>query len=171
MLDLKRKGYQADGLRELVSTLPDGPLTMVEVGSWCGESAAIFAESGKFSRIVCVDPWENLPAEEAAFDAVAAQYPCILKWKTYSLRAARLLEKAMGMAQVDLCYVDARHSYGHVKADIQAWLPRVRPGGIIAGHDYNWSHPGVIRAVDELLGIPHHVFRDASWMVLTAADS
>lgn len=155
-----RCGVQADGLRELVAALPDGPLSGVEIGSWRGESAAIFAESGKFKRIVCVDPWEGIPDVEAAFDAVASRFPIITKRKTISLQAARLTTEP-----VDFVYIDARHGYQHVKADIEAWLPRVKPGGIIAGHDYEWRHKGVVQAVYETLGIPTHVFRDSSWLV------
>ena len=158
-----RCGVQADGLRELVAALPDGPLSGVEVGSWRGESAAIFAESGKFNRLACVDPWEGVPTVEAAFDEVAARFPIISKRKMVSMQAARLMREP-----VDFVYIDARHGYQHVKADIEAWLPRVRPGGIIAGHDYEWRHRGVVQAVYETLGIPVHVFRDSSWLVEVA---
>lgn len=53
---------------------------------------------------------------------------------------------------IDFVFIDAAHDYGSVKADIAAWLPKVKAGGIIAGHDYEVGHPGVIRAVDEALG-------------------
>lgn len=49
----------------------------------------------------------------------------------------------------DLVYIDANHAYDYVKADIAAWLPKVKRGGIIGGHDYN-EEP-VKRAVGELL--------------------
>jgi len=50
---------------------------------------------------------------------------------------------------IDLVYIDADHSYESVKADISTWLPKVRKGGIICGHDYTRQWPGVIQAVDE----------------------
>lgn len=46
---------------------------------------------------------------------------------------------------VDFVFVDADHSYEGCAADIQAWLPKVRKGGMLAGHDYNW--PTVFYAV------------------------
>lgn len=37
---------------------------------------------------------------------------------------------------LDFVYIDARHDYCGVREDIQAYYPKLRPGGILAGHDY-----------------------------------
>jgi len=46
-------------------------------------------------------------------------------------------------------YIDGCHLYESVKKDLEAWWLLVEDGGILAGHDYDKTHPGVIRAVDE----------------------
>ena len=52
----------------------------------------------------------------------------------------------------DMVYIDAFHSYEAVTQDIRAWLPKVKIGGILGGHDYNQR--GVRRAVNEqLIGV------------------
>jgi predicted O-methyltransferase YrrM len=55
--------------------------------------------------------------------------------------------------ELDLVFLDADHSYAGVSADIAAWLPKVKPGGWIGGHDYENPDPafrfGVTEAVDE----------------------
>ena len=38
---------------------------------------------------------------------------------------------------LDLVFIDANHSFQAVATDIRAWLPKIRKGGIICGHDYN----------------------------------
>jgi hypothetical protein len=55
------------------------------------------------------------------------------------------------------------HDYENVKADILAWKPKVKPGGIMAGHDYGPHAPGVIKAVNEVFGKPSRVYRDTTW--------
>ena len=65
---------------------------------------------------------------------------------------------------VDMVFVDASHDYESVKADIQAWLPIIRKGGIMAGHDYCENFPGVPAAVIEQFGVPT-LLDDTVWMV------
>lgn len=54
----------------------------------------------------------------------------------------------------DWVYIDGNHSYPFVSQDLANFLPKVKPGGIIAGDDYGpggWWKDGVIRAVDEFI--------------------
>jgi hypothetical protein len=53
---------------------------------------------------------------------------------------------------IDWVHLDARHDCDSVKADIGAWLPKVRPGGWLSGDDYDeLKWPEVVKAVGELL--------------------
>ena len=61
-------------------------------------------------------------------------------------------------ASFDFVYIDALHDYINCKRDIELWYPKVKPFGVIAGHDY-WNASvdgtqclhicGVKKAVDE----------------------
>lgn len=73
---------------------------------------------------------------------------------------------------LDFVYLDARHDYESVVEDLEAWFDKVRPGGILAGHDYlDGVHPagvfGVKTAVDEFFakrGIPvYATCHDEPW--------
>jgi hypothetical protein len=53
-------------------------------------------------------------------------------------------------ASLDFVFIDADHDYEAVKADIAAWLPKIKASGWITGHDYDTvKFPGVVRAVEE----------------------
>ena len=51
--------------------------------------------------------------------------------------------------EFDFVYIDANHDDPYIGDDIRAWSPKVRSGGIVAGHDYMIGHPDVMRAVDD----------------------
>jgi hypothetical protein len=80
-----------------------------------------------------------------------------------SVTASRLL----GDATLDWVHLDARHDYASLKTDIQAWLPKVKPGGWLSGDDYDQvKWPEVVQAVGELLpGAQPWSTQQWRWMV------
>jgi hypothetical protein len=54
---------------------------------------------------------------------------------------------------VDMLWIDGGHKYASMKTHCPMFVPLVRPGGLVCGHDYNLSHSGLRRAVDEMY--PH----------------
>lgn len=62
------------------------------------------------------------------------------------------------------CYIDGLHTYDGVLRDVRAWKPKVRKGGILAGHDYGApGTDGVKLAVDEVLGVRHVKQHGSTW--------
>ena len=64
---------------------------------------------------------------------------------------------------LDFVYIDADHRYEAVKADILAWLPKVKKNGWLCGHDYG-EKDGVTKAVDELFP-DAEIDTDYTWFV------
>lgn len=86
---------------------------------------------------------------------------CVLRHG--SIEASELFADEM----FDFVFLDADHTYEGIKADIQAWMPKVKPGGILSGHDYdNIDFPawGVKQAVDEI-GLPVDLGLNFTWFV------
>lgn len=65
-----------------------------------------------------------------------------------SLDAAELVPDE----SLDFVFIDAEHTYEACKADIRAWRPKVRPGGVLAGDDYWAKFPGCAKAILEEIG-------------------
>lgn len=72
-------------------------------------------------------------------------------------------------ASLDFVWLDAGHDYATVLADLQAWVPKVKAGGVIGGHDYyhDGSEEQVRAAVDGFFGVKPESARcgESSWLV------
>jgi predicted N-acyltransferase len=160
----KRNKQLLKGLNDMCVYLKNnGVKEIIEIGSWCGSSAEVFAKY--FDKVTCVDPWEptkgtitekyNMKEVEKAFDKVMGKYDNIYKIK------ARV--ENIDLFSVDCIYIDADHHYNSVKRDIEKCLPFCKK--YIAGHDY-WQKkfPGVVKAVHEMVGNPEKIFCDSSWV-------
>lgn len=67
---------------------------------------------------------------------------------------------------LDFVFVDADHSERAVLLDIAKWLPKVKAGGWLGGHDYHpRKFPGVVKAVNEAFGGRHHELPGTIWGV------
>ena len=146
----------------------EGAEHFVEVGCWKGRSAAFMAveiiNSGKKIQFDCIDTWggsvEHVTPTSPFYQLELANdkdwlYNQFLK----NIEPVRYIVNPIRMSSLDgvklytdnsldFVFIDASHEYEDVKADIQAWLPKVKlDGGIIAGHDYNG---GVAVAVNEI---------------------
>ena len=161
------------GFVEFTSTLPE-QCRVAEIGCYAGESTFWLAMRG--GSIVCVDRWrdyvedngeagtttiDDMSTVESLFDHLAAQVgDRLTKIKADSLTAAEMFEDQ----SFDCVYLDAGHEYADIYHDIQAWRPKVKSGGLLAGHDYADDRPGVKRAVSDLLDGPDRVFPDGTWV-------
>ena len=61
----------------------------------------------------------------------------------------------MDAEALDRVYIDGNHAYEFVLEDLRSWYPKVRPGGLVVGDDYDrpdaWWDDGVTRAVMEFV--------------------
>lgn len=130
-----------------------------------------------FRRVYLVDRWQRIATQKG--DAANSQ-----DWHTqnylqvqtrvakYGPRAVLLRGNSVEMAArvpdytLALVNIDADHSYGGVWADIQAWFPKVMPGGVMMFHDYENPNYGVKDAVQAFLkniNYPLHLLPEDRW--------
>lgn len=131
-----------DDLAELFAEA--GFKTGVEVGVAFGEYSEIMMKANSKMTLYGVDPYECYPGykdfvklgtfdgmEQIAHDRLD-KYATYHFIKEYSVPTAEKFEDA----SLDFVYIDGNHSEPYVSQDIAAWTPKVRKGGIVAGHDY-----------------------------------
>ena len=149
--------------KKMVEKFPSGS-KFVEIGSWKGMSSAYMAveiaNSGKNIDFYCVDTWEGSVEHEQYGIDTSTLYDTFLDnmsplQKYYKAIRAKSLQavKQFEDKSLDFIFIDASHEYQDVKEDIIAWIPKLKEGGVISGHDYlNPDFPGVEQAVKEVLG-------------------
>ena len=155
----------------LLERLPRGAVC-AEIGVWKGDFSERILEVLRPARLHLIDPWHAVAGEsyeeawyggkladgQAAMDAI---YASVLERFERERRAgvvevhrlpSREAAERFGDGELDFVYIDGNHRYEFVRADLEAYAPKVRPGGFLAGDDYGvtgWWEDGVTRAVDE----------------------
>jgi hypothetical protein len=152
------------------------PARLVEVGAYKGRSTCYLAErireTGLDVRFDVVDTFAgnedvghgDLWPEFAANLERAGLLSNLTVHRRSSVGAAATFKDQ----SLDFVFVDATHSFEAVSEDLAAWWPKLRPGALIAGHDYTNSF-GVRAAVDAFAAARGlgRAFRSnrSSWMI------
>lgn len=162
----------AEDLNALVELGGQTPLgnCAVEIGSWAGLSTLALARS--FLRVFAVDTWEGnsgdgmeeyarLVTPKEAFQTFCKNMPPHTLFRSI----CPLVGHSRTYAEIwhfllDMVFIDADHA--RCAEDIQLWKPWVKPGGILAVHDYG-VFDGVTKAVDELLPGKEVAGRTVAW--------
>lgn len=140
--------------------------TLVEVGVWKGHSISFLARKIKELnydvKIYAVDLFEDAIEEDwnknlkNEISIISDIYNRVLENNEVRDMITDLKGLSWEMADhfednsVDFVFIDAGHEYESVVKDIKAWLPKIKSGGIISGHDF-YNAPGVGKAVKELI--------------------
>jgi hypothetical protein len=181
LIRLKRRLYRivhpgaaVSPRRRLLERLPKGSVC-AEIGVWKGDFSERILEVVEPTRLHLIDPWQAIPGEgyegaryggkladgqaemDALHDAVVERFARERRAGVVEIHRLPSLEAAERFAdgELDFVYIDGNHRYEFVKADLEAYTPKVRAGGFIAGDDYGvagWWEDGVTRAVDEFVG-------------------
>jgi predicted O-methyltransferase YrrM len=164
-------------LAGLVNKVVSGILC--EIGCWTGHSTAILAKHSETigTKMIVVDNFggnEGTPLIEYARDNSVKEIFLENMRELGLLDSINLFDmnsneahKYLDNESLSFLFVDAGHTYEQVKNDLNNYIPKVKSGGVICGHDYesntfderyinedyvDGKHHGVIKAVNEVLG-------------------
>lgn len=158
----------------------------VEIGVWQGKSVCYagvaIINSEKNIRLDAVDTFEGSPSEptiqrdlnklkeedkelkDVFLENIEPVKDVVKMVHMDSISASKLYEDQ----SLDFVFIDGSHLYQAVRADIDAWLPKIKVGGYIGGHDIDGPEEfnGVRQAVDETFGKDIEIFNKgwASWL-------
>ncbi|CAE8598370.1 unnamed protein product [Polarella glacialis] len=139
-----------------------GRIQATEIGCLSGHASVGMLQGMPSVHLTLVDPYEStgVDVECTPKSNAAREDPMgtmLENVKPFLDRVRFLREFSFPAASqvadesMDLVFIDGNHTYLAVREDIQAWLPKVKPGGLLIGHDWNHWHPGVSRAVLEAI--------------------
>lgn len=162
--------YSRHALLEKIKSHLGNIETAIEVGTWRGDFAAVMCNKLAPNKFYAIDPFAlyegytdkpdvNEFANQQNLDNLAARVSVRVSGMLPNGRSVLLRQMSSDAVNqfednsVDVVYIDADHKYDPVLADIRAWYPKVKPGGILCGDDYiDGSHIekfGVIPAVND----------------------
>lgn len=153
--------------------------TLVEVGSWLGQSMAYLAQGlqlkGWRGRLVAVDSFHgelNQPEHAPTVMANGGTIRPVFEQNMKDCGVFDMVEVMEGDSaasaenfadgSVSFCFIDAAHDYDSVVRDVIAWIPKIKPGGMLAGHDY--PCPDVHKAVVECFAGTSYLVAGACWV-------
>jgi methyltransferase family protein len=157
---------------QLLQLLPKGG-EGVEIGVAKGEFSKAILDIVRPFKLHLVDPWEHQCRDDydkdpsnAGDDEQESRYRAVLDRFAAEIGESRVIvhrrysqDVATQFAdgQLDWVYIDGLHSYEGVRSDLELYRPKVKPDGIIMGHDYT-NHAnaqamkfGVVEAVNEFV--------------------
>lgn len=163
----------------------------VEVGVYRGSYSNSIVGKLQPAAFYGVDPYQlfedytNAPTDQAYKDQTRLNQLFTKTRELYKKQNNSTLLRTTGVEaakqfddlSIDFVYIDGDHTYEFVKGDIAAWWPKIKPGGILSGHDYIKEHHirkipfGVIQAVTEFaekekLEVKKTSDQYASWWVI-----
>lgn len=146
-------------------------------GAEIGVEAGIFAQeictTNPQLTLYCVDPWKAYKAykehsTQAKLDSLYEE--TISRLKGYNARIIRGFGeetyKFFDDESLDFVYIDGNHEFLHVTQDLVNWSPKVKKGGIVAGHDFRRNSKIYINDVKDVVPAYAYAKRISPWFVL-----
>eukprot|EP00929_Paragymnodinium_shiwhaense_P072484 TRINITY_DN36791_c0_g1_i1.p1 TRINITY_DN36791_c0_g1~~TRINITY_DN36791_c0_g1_i1.p1 ORF type:complete len:433 (-),score=36.08 TRINITY_DN36791_c0_g1_i1:149-1447(-) len=132
---------------------PSPKLLGAEIGVDRGRTSATLLEAHPELVLLGADSYFE---REAEYEAVRQMLTERFGKRSRTVRSSSVAAATATNATFDFVFIDADHSYTSVQEDLAAWAPKVRKGGLVAGHDYDnrldqAGVMGVVRAVAEYI--------------------
>ncbi|NVK53925.1 MAG: class I SAM-dependent methyltransferase [Flavobacteriaceae bacterium] len=141
---------------QLLSLLPKNGV-VAELGVDHGDFSQKILEICQPFKLHLVDVWKSERYPEKLFHEVGKKFQSEIKNGIVEINRglSTVVVNQFPDKYFDWIYIDTAHTYSVTKAELETYLPKMKQGGIIAGHDFivgeidvPWKY-GVIEAVYE----------------------
>lgn len=143
-------------------------LVGAEIGVNKGHNAAYICNVVKPKILYLIDPWSNFfdpgsgdvigEAHYIATTALLSSFACCKFIRDLSYNAVKIVPDGV----LDFAYIDSDHTYNAVCQEILQWYPKIKKGGILAGHDFPIVEQAVIDTCKRL-NIAQVTNQDEDW--------
>ncbi|MDX2282531.1 MAG: class I SAM-dependent methyltransferase [Bacteroidia bacterium] len=148
--------------RALLEQLPKGAV-IAEIGVDQGDFSAQILEICQPSVLYLIDVWGSARYHEGLYQAVQTRFQAEMAAGRVQIRRGYSTERLPEFADssLDWVYLDTDHTYATTRQELEILRHKVKPGGIIAGHDFtigSWNRGiryGVVEAVHEFCLAQH----------------
>ncbi len=177
MLDMEKLTLMEDSSMNKIQ-IPDNAIVVnaiinafkltkgAELGVRRGEFSASLLQHNPNLYMICVDIWEDHPYlnekgqphnnnyHTFLSNIESVKYRCS-QFKLLTIEAHKLVEDK----SLDFIFIDATHTYDSLEKDIFLWKDKLKPGGILMGHDYHpeFDNSGMIHCIDKYANIQQKV--------------
>jgi len=164
---------------EIKKTFGNKELVGVEIGVSSGNNAKSILQNLNIKKLYLIDPYKNYLEWDDSDGMYTSQknlnkkkQKAKKKLRDYSDKIIWIEKKSEDVLNdipnnLDFVYIDGNHRYKFVKQDIENYYPKLKKGGILAGHDFNEFE--IVKAVFEFISknklVLHNVKRK-DWIIL-----
>jgi len=139
--------YDAKALESVTQTVLKDNVVIAEIGSWRGMSTSIIARVVKpfNGTVYAIDHWRGSEGIVRHKQAQTSDMFSIFRHNMEVLGVLDIIHPLVMDSAVaasifknnslDMVFIDADHRYSYIRRDIERWLPKLKQGGVLAGHD------------------------------------
>ena len=129
------------------------PLIGVEIGVAFGVNALSMCQTLNMKKLFLIDPYLPYEDDNKTVTAYLNAYP-LVQTKLLGFNVEFILKKSEHAINnipnnLDFVYIDGNHTYEFAKKDLNLYYPKIKNGGVLAGHNFEINYPGVVKAVLE----------------------
>jgi hypothetical protein len=129
-------------------------LVGAEIGVYLGHNSFNIMKNLPMKKLYLIDPYEPWMENGIMHVEPTLEKKAKRRMRDYRGKVAWIKKPSFDAVtyipnDLDFIYIDGNHDYEYIKKEIDLYYPKIKSGGVIAGHDCSTSFLGIIKAVTD----------------------